>query len=71
MIGGLSCGQRFFLAYAQAWQAKLGEMAAGARLLTNPHSLHFYRGNGIVRNVGAWYVAFGMKSGNALHLAPT
>ncbi|WP_243650210.1 MULTISPECIES: M13-type metalloendopeptidase [unclassified Sphingomonas] len=43
---------------------------AGARLLTNPHSLHFHRGNGIVRNVDAWYAAFGMKSGDAMHHAP-
>jgi endothelin-converting enzyme/putative endopeptidase len=70
VIGGLTGDQRFFLAYAQAWQAKLREGAARARLLTDPHSPPFYRVNGIVRNVDAWYTAFGVKPGDALYLAP-
>ncbi|WP_342454787.1 M13-type metalloendopeptidase [Sphingomonas sp. H160509] len=70
VIGGLTGDQRFFLAYAQAWQAKLREGAARARLLTDPHSPPFYRVNGIVRNVDAWYTAFGVKPSDALYLAP-
>ena len=70
VIGGLTGDQRFFMAYAQAWQAKLREGAARARLLTDPHSPPFYRVNGIVRNVDAWYTAFNVKPGDKLYLAP-
>ncbi|KQS02414.1 endothelin-converting protein [Sphingomonas sp. Leaf357] len=69
-IDGLTGDQRFFLAYAQAWQSKLREGAARARLLTDPHSPPFFRVNGIVRNVDAWYAAFGVKPGDKLYLAP-
>ena len=70
VIGGLTGDQRFFMAYAQAWQSKLREGAARARLLTDPHSPPFYRVNGIVRNVDAWYTAFNVKPGDKLYLAP-
>ena len=70
VIGGLTGDQRFFLSYAQAWQAKLREGAARQRLLTDPHSPPFYRVNGIVRNVDAWYAAFDVKPGDKLYLAP-
>ena len=69
-IDGLTGDQRFFLSYAQAWQSKLREGAARARLLTDPHSPPFYRVNGIVRNVDAWYTAFDVKPGDKLYLAP-
>ncbi len=69
-IDGLTGDQRFFLSYAQAWQSKLREGAARARLLTDPHSPPFYRVNGIVRNVDAWYTAFNVKPGDKLYLAP-
>lgn len=70
VIGGLTGDQRFFLSYAQAWQSKVREGAARARLLTDPHSPPYYRVNGIVRNVDAWYAAFGVKPGDKLYLAP-
>ncbi|WP_419808917.1 M13 family metallopeptidase [Sphingomonas sp.] len=70
VIGGLTGDQRFFLAYAQAWRSKVREGAARARLLTDPHSPPFYRVNGIVRNVDAWYTAFNVKPGDKLYLAP-
>ncbi len=70
VIDGLTGDQRFFLAYAQAWQSKLREGAARSRLLTDPHSPPFFRVNGIVRNVDAWYAAFGVKPGDKLYLSP-
>lgn len=70
VIDGLTGDQRFFLAYAQAWQSKRREGAARAALLTDPHSPAFYRVNGIVRNVDAWYTAFNVKPGDKLYLAP-
>ena len=70
VIDGLTGDQRFFLAYAQAWQSKLREGAARARLLTDPHSPPYFRVNGIVRNVDAWYAAFDIKPDNKLYLPP-
>ena len=70
IIGGLTGDQRFFLAYAQAWQAKVREGAQRAELLTDPHSPAMFRVNGVVRNVDAWYTAFNVKPGDALYLAP-
>ncbi|WP_404335184.1 M13 family metallopeptidase [Sphingomonas sp. MMS12-HWE2-04] len=70
VIGGLTGDQRFFLAYAQAWQTKVREDAQRQQLLTDPHSPAMFRVNGIVRNVDAWYKAFDVKPGDALYLPP-
>ena len=70
VIDGLTGDQRFFLAFAQAWRSKIREGALRQRLLTDPHSPPFYRVNGVVRNVDAWYAAFDVKPGDALYLAP-
>jgi len=70
VIGGLTGDQRFFLAYAQAWQTKLREDTARQYALTDPHSPAKARVNGIVRNVDAWYKAFNIQPGDALYLAP-
>jgi endothelin-converting enzyme/putative endopeptidase len=70
VIGGLTGDQRFFLAYAQAWQAKLREATQRQLLLVDPHSPAKYRVNGIVRNVDAWYKAFNIQPTDALYLPP-
>jgi predicted metalloendopeptidase len=54
----------------KAWRTKLREGAARARLLTDPHSPAYYRVNGIVRNVDAWYTAFDVKPGDKMYLPP-
>ena len=70
VIDGLSGDQRYFLAYAQAWQSKAREGALRQQLITDPHSPAKYRTNGVVRNVDAWYAAFDVKPGDALYLPP-
>jgi endothelin-converting enzyme/putative endopeptidase len=70
LIDGLSGDQRFFIAYAQAWQEKDREDAERQQILTDPHSPGKYRVNGIVRNVDAWYKAFNIQPGDKLYLAP-
>jgi endothelin-converting enzyme/putative endopeptidase len=70
VIGGLTGDQRFFLAWAQVWQEKEREGALRQQLLTNAHSPAFFRVNGVVRNVDAWYKAFNVKPGDKLYLAP-
>ncbi|WP_239016952.1 M13 family metallopeptidase [Sphingomonas ginkgonis] len=70
VINGFTPDQRFFLAYAQAWQAKQREDAMRQQILTDPHSPAVYRVNGVVRNVDAWYKAFNIQPGDKLYLAP-
>ena len=70
VIDGFTGDQRFFIAYAQAWQGKMREGAERQQLLSNPHSPDKYRVDGIVRNFDPWYAAFGVKPGDKLYLAP-
>jgi putative endopeptidase len=70
VIDGYTGDQRFFIAYAQSWQGKAREGALRAQLLSDPHSPEEYRVNGIVRNLDAWYAAFGVKPGDKMYLPP-
>ena len=70
VIDGFTGDQRFFLAYAQAWQGKRREGATRAQLLTDPHSPERYRVDGIVRNFDPWYKAFNVQPGDKLYLPP-
>ncbi len=70
VIDGFTGDQRFFLGWAQVWRAKAREDEIRRRLVTDPHSPPEYRVNGIVRNLDAWYDAFGVTEENALYLSP-
>ena len=70
VIDGLTGDQRFFIAYAQAWQEKDREDAERQQVITNEHSPGKYRVNGVVRNVDAWYRAFNVQPGDKLYLPP-
>jgi putative endopeptidase len=59
-----------FLGWAQAWRGKLRDDAVRRQVVSDPHSPRQYRVNGPVRNIDAWYAAFGVKPGEALYLAP-
>lgn len=60
--------QRLFLSWAQIWQQK-GREAETIRLLTvDPHSPNEFRCNQIVRNIDAFYDAFGVTEADALWL---
>jgi predicted metalloendopeptidase len=66
---GFSAEQLFFLSYAQTWRQKIREAAMRQRLVTDGHAPHEYRAD-TVRNLDAWYAAFGVKPGERLYLAP-
>jgi putative endopeptidase len=70
VLDGMTGDQRFFLAYAQAWQGKRRDEAVRQQLLSDPHSPDKYRVNGIVRNFEPWYRAFAVKPGEAMYLPP-
>jgi len=70
VIDGFTGDQRFFLSWAQVWRSLVTESEERRRLLSDPHSPGEFRVNGIVRNVDAWYDAFGVKPGDKLYLPP-
>jgi putative endopeptidase len=69
VIGGLTGDQRFFLAFAQSWREKQREQALRAEVATDAHAPGRWRAL-TVRNLDAWYGAFGVQPGQKLYLAP-
>jgi endothelin-converting enzyme/putative endopeptidase len=70
VIDGLTGDQRFFLSWAQVWRGLIRENALRERILTDPHSPQEFRANGPVRNIDAWYEAFGVEPGDAMYIPP-
>ena len=70
VVDGLTGDQRFFLSWAQVWRAQIRDDALRQRLVTDPHSPAQYRINGVVRNMDAWYEAFGVGEDSNLYLPP-
>jgi putative endopeptidase len=68
-VQGLTGDQQFFISFAQSWRGKTREPALRNRILTDGHAPSEYRAS-TVRNIDAWYRAFGVKAGEALYLAP-
>jgi putative endopeptidase len=69
VLDGLTGDQRFFLGWAQVWRRLYRDQEYANRLVTDPHSPSEFRVS-VVRNLDAWYDAFGPKPGDALYLAP-
>ncbi len=70
VLDGFTGDQRVFLGWAQAWRGKLRDDAVRRQVVSDPHSPRQYRVNGPVRNVDAWYEAFGVQAGEKLYLKP-
>ncbi len=66
---GLTGDQRFFLSFAQIWRSKFRTEALRSSLMTNGHSPGQFRA-ATVRNLDAWYAAFGIPPTARLYLAP-
>ena len=69
VIDGLTGDQRFFLSFGQSWRSKMRERALRARVATDVHAPAMWRTE-TVRNLDAWYDAFGIKPGDKRYLAP-
>ncbi|HWU27943.1 MAG TPA: M13-type metalloendopeptidase [Microbacterium sp.] len=68
VIDGYTGVQRLLLSWAQVWQQKSRD-AETIRLLTiDPHSPNEFRCNQILSNIDAFYEAFDVTEGDALHL---
>ncbi|CPR13073.1 peptidase M13 [Mycobacterium bohemicum DSM 44277] len=68
VIDGLTGVQRVFYGWAQVWRTKSRAAEAIRRLAVDPHSPPEFRCNGVVRNIDAFYDAFGVTDSDALFL---
>jgi len=69
VVNGLTGDQRFFLAFSQSWAVKSRPETLRQIVLTNGHAPEQFRAV-TLRNIDAWYPAFGVKPGQKLYLAP-
>jgi putative endopeptidase len=69
VIGGLTGEQRFFLAFAQRWRRSQDEAGLRRQIKADSHAPGEYRSD-TVRNVEAWYKAYGIVPGDKLYLKP-
>jgi putative endopeptidase len=69
-IDGLTGVQRVFYGWAQVWRTKSREAETIRRLAVDPHSPPEFRCNGVIRNMDAFYDAFGVDENDALYLDP-
>jgi putative endopeptidase len=69
-LDGLTGDQRFFLAYAQVWREKQREDAVKSQVTGDPHSPGRFRVLGPLRNVEAWYQAFGITPDSSMYIPP-
>ena len=70
VIDGMSGAQRFFYAWALAWQGKHRDADVEFLLTVDPHSPNEFRCNQIVRNLDAFYDAFSVAPEDKLWLDP-
>ena len=70
VIDGLTGDQRVFLGWAQVWRAKKTEERTRQNLVTDPHSPERARVEVPMRNIDAFYEAFGVKPGDKMYVAP-
>src|SRR3954470_17645463 len=70
VIDGLTGDQRFFLGFGQIWRSLQRENAIRTQTLSNEHAVEEFRVIGTVRNMDAWYDAFGVTPDQKYYLPP-
>jgi putative endopeptidase len=70
IVDGLTGDQRVFLGWAQVWRGKTRDDALRQQLVSDPHSPNVARVDVPLRNIDAFYAAFGVKPGDAMYVAP-
>jgi putative endopeptidase len=70
VIDGFTGEQRVFLGWGQVWRTLMRDDALRQYLATNTHSPGSVRAFAPLRNVDAWYEAFGVKEGDANFVKP-
>jgi len=69
-LDGWTGDQRFFLGWSQVWRRNYREAEMIRRLLVDPHAPSWYRANGPVINIDAFYEAFHVEPTDALYRPP-
>jgi putative endopeptidase len=69
-IDGFTAEQRFFMSWATVWRTLTREDALRTQIKTDPHSPGMYRATQPLKNIDAFYEAFGIKEGDKMWLAP-
>jgi putative endopeptidase len=69
-IEGLTGDQRVFLGWAQVWRGKTRDDALRQQLVSDPHSPERARVDVPMRNIDAFYTAFGLKPGDSMFVPP-
>ena len=70
VIDGLTGDQRVFLGWAQVWRAKYRDDYLRQLLVADPHAPPKARVDLPVRNIDAFYAAFGVGPGDAMYVPP-
>ena len=70
IIDGFTGPQRFFLGYAMSRKGKYKHESIVSQLTSDPHAPLKYRVNGVYRNIPEFYLAFGVKEGDGMWIAP-
>ncbi len=70
VLDGFTGAQRVFLGRAQARRYMRTDESMRQRVVAGVHSPMRWRVNGVIRNMDAWYDAFGVEADDALYLAP-
>ncbi len=70
VIDGFTGAERFFVSWAQAWQAKARDEEVIRLLAIDPHSPNEFRCNQIVRNIDGFYETFAVTESDKLWLDP-
>jgi putative endopeptidase len=70
VIDGLTGDQRFFLAFAQTWRGNQRDDAIKTQVASDPHSPRRFRILGPLRNLDAWYEAFGIGPDSKYYIPP-
>ena len=71
VIDGLSGDQRVFMGWAQVWRARTREDALRRQLVSDPHAPERARVDVPMRNIDAFYAAYGLKAGDPMYVAPS
>ena len=70
VIDGFTGEQRVFLGWGQVWRTIVRDDALRQLIMTDSHSPGMVRAFAPLRNVDAWYDAFGIKEGDAEYVKP-
>ena len=69
-IDGYTPEQRFFLSWGTIWRTKMRDEALKNRIMTDTHAPGMYRAYMPLKNIDAFYEAFGVKEGDKMYLKP-